>query len=281
MPSHPEIVLLSVFPAAPGGGNPAPIVPDARGLTDEAMRLIAEHHGHESGFVLPPEDAAAADRRFRFFVPEHEMEMCGHATLGAAWLLRRRGEASGEALRIETLSGPVRAIFAGDAVEVTQPAGTAVPVVDLAPILTALGLALGDLADAPVLNAATSRTKTLVPLRHTERLHALAPEMGAVRAACEAIGSTGLYPYVLADATTAHARQFPRNSGYPEDAATGIAATALYAGLSAFGAAPRELIVRQGEAMGRPSEIRVCRDPGGVGLRLSGRVVLLDGTDRA
>ncbi len=279
MPAQPEIVLLSVFPAAPGGGNPAPIVPNARGLSGDAMRSIAAHHGHESAFVLPPQDASSADRRFRFFVPEHEMEMCGHATLGAAWLLRRRGEAPGTALRIETLSGPVRAVFAGDAVEVTQPAGSAVPVIDLAPVLGALGIALEDLADAPVLNAATSRIKTLVPLRDIGRLHALSPRMEAVRAACDAIGSTGLYPYALADAATAHARQFPRNSGYPEDAATGIAATALYAGLRASGGAPAELVVRQGEAMGRPSEIRVRCDPDGKGLRLSGRVELLEGAD--
>jgi len=275
VPSHPEIILLSVFPAAPGGGNPCPVGPDARGLTGEDMRRIAAHHGHESAFVLPPEDAGSADRRFRFFVPEHEMEMCGHATLGTAWLLRQRGEIAGSTLRIETLSGPVRAIFEGDGVEVTQPAGSVKPVEDLVSILSALGITAADLADAPVLNAATSRIKTLVPLRDLDRLHMLAPEMEGVRAACDTIGSTGLYPYVIADAGLAHARQFPRSSGYPEDAATGIAATALYAGLRSLGAAPPELMVRQGEAMGRPSEIRVRRDPDGAGLRLSGRVEFL------
>ncbi|GGJ17070.1 PhzF family phenazine biosynthesis protein [Neoroseomonas lacus] len=275
-PRVPGTILVSVFPAAPGGGNPAPIVPDARGLTGEAMRLIAAHHGHESAFVLPPVDSASADRRFRFFVPAHEMEMCGHASLGAAWLLRRRGEAPGATLHIETLSGPVRAIFMDDTVELTQPAGRAAAVADLAPILTALGITAADLADAPVLNATTSRIKTLIPLRDVARLHALAPDPGAVRAACEAIGSTGLYPYVLANSASAHARQFPQNSGYPEDAATGIAATALYAGLCTLGAAPLVLTVRQGEAMGRPSEIFVRRGPDGTGLRLSGRVELLD-----
>ncbi|MES2712836.1 MAG: PhzF family phenazine biosynthesis protein [Pseudomonadota bacterium] len=280
MASHPEIILLCVFPAAPGGGNPAPIIPDASGLNAEAMRQIAAQHGHESGFVLPPEDPRSADRRFRFFVPEHEMEMCGHATLGAAWLLRRCGEAPGAVLRIETLSGPVRAIFAGDAVEVTQPQGQAEPLANIAQVLAALGLERADLADAPVQNAATSRVKTLVPVRDLARLHALAPDPAAVRAACEAIGSTGLYPYALSGEATAHARQFPRNSGYPEDAATGIAATALYAGLLALGAAPPCLTVRQGEAMGRPSAIEVRPNPDGSGLLLSGRVELLDAITR-
>jgi trans-2,3-dihydro-3-hydroxyanthranilate isomerase len=270
----PETILLSIFPAGPGGGNPAPIVPNARGMEAEAMQALAAHHGHESAFVLPPTDADSADRRFRFFVPAHEMEMCGHATLGAAWLLRRRGEALGDTLRIETLSGPVRAIFVEDRVEVTQPEGSATTV-DSAELLAVLGLTPDDLADAPIQNAATSRVKTLIPLRSLDRLHALAPDPDAVRRICDAIGSTGLYPYALAAPDRAHARQFPRASGYLEDAATGIAATALFAGLRALGAAGPALTVRQGEAMGRPSEILVTRDPDGAGCRLSGRVELL------
>lgn len=270
----PETILLSIFSAGPGGGNPAPIVPDARGMEAAAMQALAAHHGHESAFVLPPADPMAADRRFRFFVPAHEMEMCGHATLGAAWLLRRRGEAAADVLRIETLSGPVRAIFAGDRVEVTQPEGSAAAI-EPSEVLAVLGLTPDDLADAPVQNAATSRVKTLVPLRSIDRLHALVPDSDAICRLCDAIGSTGLYPYALAAPDRAHARQFPRASGYPEDAATGIAATALFAGLRALGAAGPDLTVRQGEAMGRPSEILVTRDPDGPGCRLSGRVELL------
>jgi len=273
-PNPPSVVLLSVFPAGPGGGNPCPVVLDARGMDADAMRALAAEHGHESGFVLPPEDASAADMRFRFFVPEHEMEMCGHATLGAAWLLRARGGAEGPVLRIETLSGPVRAIFGPDgAVEVTQPPGRVEEVGEIGLVLSALGLTAADLRPgAAVLNAATSRVKTLVPIAELARLHALSPDPSRVRAACEAIGSTGLYPWAGGVDGAVHARQFPRSSGYPEDAATGIAAAALFYGL---GAPERGLLVRQGEAMGRPSEIRVRPDPDGPGCRLGGRVEVL------
>ena len=58
-------------------------------------------------------------------------------------------------------------------------------------------------------------------------------------------------------------------SGYPEDAATGIAAAALLYGI---GAPPAGIRVRQGEAMGRPSEIQVRPDPDGPGCRIGGRV---------
>lgn len=274
---HPNLsppILLSVFPAGPGGGNPCPVVLDARGMDAEAMRGLAANYGHESGFVLPPEDPGTADFRFRFFVPEHEMEMCGHATLGAAWLLRSRGQALGAELRIETLSGPVRALFADDgAVEITQPPGWVQEVTETGDVLAALGLTEADLRPgASVLNAATSRVKTLVPVVDLARLHALNPDQARVRATCEAIDSTGLYPWTGGADGIVHARQFPRSSGYPEDAATGIAAAALFYGL---GAPEAGLLVRQGEAMGRPSEIRVRTDPDGPGCRLGGRVEVM------
>ena len=92
----PSPVLLSVFPAAPGGGSLCPVVLDAGGMEAREMQELAAAYGHESGFVLPPEDGSTAEVRFRFFVPAHEMEMCGHATLGAAWLLRARGRVRGD-----------------------------------------------------------------------------------------------------------------------------------------------------------------------------------------
>jgi hypothetical protein len=75
-------------------------------------------------------------------------------------------------------------------------------------------------------------------------------------------GTTGLYPYAPADLAgkVFNARQFPKSSGYPEDAATGIAAAALAFGLLENGlvaAGEQPIRVRQGQAMGRPSEITV------------------------
>ena len=77
---------------------------------------------------------------------------------------------------------------------------------------------------------------------------------------CALVGSTGLYPYAVSGDRQVDARQFPRSSSYPEDPATGIAATALTFGLFAdevISADERPIIVRQGRAMGRPSRISI------------------------
>ncbi|SEE92971.1 phenazine biosynthesis protein PhzF family [Burkholderia sp. WP9] len=280
--------LVRVFSSTDDGGNPAPVALDANGWSDTQMKGVARAYGHESAFVMRAADPRH-DFRFRFFVPNHEMEMCGHATLGALWLLRRTGAWRTDAARIETLSGTVEARYAAsDArIEVSQPAGRVEPVNDAALIaqtLYALNLKPDDLLPLAIVNATTSRTKTLVPIRTTTRLNAIAPNLDYIESVCDALSSTGLYPFSF-DADAAHvfeARQFPRASGYPEDAATGIAAAALLFGAHRYGlvaAADRGIVVHQGVAMGRPSAIAVnFRDPAdaSLGCWLSGSVSLIE-----
>jgi len=91
-------------------------------------------------------------------------------------------------------------------------------------------------------------------------LDALQPRFDKIEALCQRIGPTGLYPYATFDGGERifDARQFPRASGYPEDAATGIAASALSFGLLANGlvdASTRPITIRQGRAMKRPARI--------------------------
>jgi PhzF family phenazine biosynthesis protein len=276
--------VVDVFVAGQGGGNPAPVVVDATSLSTEDMRALAERYGHEAGFVLPPSDPQRADIRYRFFVPRHEMEMCGHATIGTTWLLARRGRLKPGEVRVETLAGVVRTrISDTGAVAMAQPKARLVEVAPehRAAVLDVLGIAERDLLDLPLLNASTARVKTLVPLASAMTLNQLQPDFARMEAVCEAIGSTGLYPFAcdFDDERTYHARQFPKASGYPEDAATGIAATALIYGLKHYGliGTRRTIRVRQGEAMGRPSRLAVTLadgKDGSIGCWLTGDVRL-------
>jgi PhzF family phenazine biosynthesis protein len=271
MPRNREVQLVSVFPAGPGGGNPAPIVIDAAGMSDGDMQQVARRYAHESGFVLPPPAESGCDFEFRFWVPNHEMSMCGHATVGAVWLLAQAGKWPQERLAIWTKSGRVEAhtdrrAAGGAAVEISQPMGRIEPLPDdeniKAETLDVLGITPDQLAPFPIHNASTSRVKTLIPLASVRDLDRLQPDFARIEGLCERIGSTGLYPYAPFDGDRQifDARQFPKASGYPEDAATGIAAAALSFGLLANGmveASERPITIRQGRAMQRPSEIAI------------------------
>lgn len=288
LPAPGHVVLIRVFVTGPGGGNPVPLVADARGMDAAQMQDVARTHGHESAFVLPA-DAPGADWRLRFFVPHHEMEMCGHATVGSLWALRRWGVWTTPTGRVQTLSGLVDVEWdaARQRVWISQPAVRQELLEPDAAALVARTLRLP--APIPTTNAATSRVKTLVPLPDAATLNGLTPDFAAMESTCDAIASTGLYPYALATGgqaaePTVFARQFPRKSGYPEDAATGIAAAALWGHLAAAGtiamgsaAAPVICTVRQGDAMGSPSAIAVRPrfDAEGVvaGCWLSGEVL--------
>jgi PhzF family phenazine biosynthesis protein len=266
-----QVRFVRVFAAGADGGNPAPIVIDAGGMSDAQMQQVAASYGHESGFVLPSPPGSDCDFEFRFWVPNHEMSMCGHATVGAVWLLDQLGRLRRDHVTISTRSGRVEARIRRPAgqhvlVEVSQPAGRVEPIPDAdqakAGILQVLGIRAEDLAPFPIQNARTSRVKTLVPLKSVSILDDLKPDFGKIEQLCARLESTGLYPYAISDRErqVVDARQFPRSSGYPEDAATGIAAAALSFGLLSNGiveASERQITVRQGRAMKRPSEIQV------------------------
>jgi PhzF family phenazine biosynthesis protein len=266
----PQVRFVSVFAAGPQGGNPAPIVIDAAGMSDADMQQVARDYGHESGFVLPPPPGSDCDFEFRFWVPNHEMSMCGHATVGATWLLQQLGKLPRDRISILTKSGRVhaRVVTSGDdySIEVSQPLGIVAPLPHAAQsthdILEVLGIGADALAPFPIQNARTSRIKTLIPLTSVAILDGLRPDFSRIEALCARIDSTGLYPYAVSDqsAQVIDARQFPASSGYPEDAATGIAASALSFGLLANGmveATARPVTIRQGRAMQRPSEIKL------------------------
>jgi PhzF family phenazine biosynthesis protein len=129
-----------------GGGNPAPIALDARAMTDGEMQEVARHFGHESAFVIAPPEGAGCDLGLRFWVPNHEMPMCGHATVGAVWLLDRLGRLPSEDLRIWTASGIVEAVVTGMGearqVAISQPRGVVEPLPEgsEAEILSVLGI---------------------------------------------------------------------------------------------------------------------------------------------
>jgi PhzF family phenazine biosynthesis protein len=256
MPDRPLVRTTTVFADGDGGGNPCPVVFGADTWEPDRMRSLAVRFGHETAFVLPP--TAGADVRLRYFVPRHEMEMCVHATVASVVLLAGDGRLTRNPAVVETPLGDVRVAWdvatAHAMVEQFTPR-FGEPVVDVAPVLAALGAAR---TTGPVMSASTARAKLLVPLADEAALDGLRPDFAAVWALCERLGVTGMYPYAAAArGAEVAARQFPLRAGYDEDPATGVAACAL----GAYLARDRPdgwhaTTIGQGRAMGCPSVIR-------------------------
>lgn len=267
------VVYTRVFGATPKGGNPCPVVGDADALTTEQMQGLAAQFGVETAFVLAPQHVGA-DLRLRYFVPLYEMEMCVHATVGVATVLARQQRLPTSTVRIETPLGilPVHWWQEDEDLWVTveqfpptfapeRPSG--------AEIAAVLGIA-EDAIDrdvGPIQPVSVSLSKLMIPLVDFGALDSCAPDAERVGWLCERYHTTGLYPFTLKTRSKerqVEARQFPRQAGYVEDAATGVAAAALAAYLLRYGVfgTPSDgwqgFAMGQGEVMGQPSLMRAA-----------------------
>ena len=69
------------------GGNPAAVIPLKSMLEEDLMQKIAmENNLAETAFICPSKNEEA-DYDIRWFTPAVEIDLCGHATLGAAFVL--------------------------------------------------------------------------------------------------------------------------------------------------------------------------------------------------
>ena len=85
-----KIKQVDAFTDIPFGGNPAGVVTDAAGLSDELKQKIArEMNLSETAFVSP---SKVADFKVQFFTPRFEVDLCGHATIGTFSALYEEGK---------------------------------------------------------------------------------------------------------------------------------------------------------------------------------------------
>ena len=83
-------------------GNPAAVCLLDHWLPDPVLRSIAaENNLSETAFIV----RNASRQALRWFTPEVEVDLCGHATLAAAHVLYEHEGFTGEALHFETRSG--------------------------------------------------------------------------------------------------------------------------------------------------------------------------------
>ena len=79
-----KIYQVDAFTENNFGGNPAAVIPLDTWLSDQTMQLIAEENNlSETAFFVPE----GRYYHIRWFTPNSEVELCGHATLAAAFVI--------------------------------------------------------------------------------------------------------------------------------------------------------------------------------------------------
>lgn len=120
-----QLYLVDAFSHAPFTGNPAGVCP----LEDEAeetwMQNVAmEMNQAETAFFWPLGDSSYG---LRWFTPDGEVDLCGHATLATAHVMWERGLAPRHLVRFQTKSGELRVRPDGDEIVMDFPSEPAAP----------------------------------------------------------------------------------------------------------------------------------------------------------
>ncbi|WP_027135921.1 PhzF family phenazine biosynthesis protein [Geminicoccus roseus] len=275
--------LLDVFTQTKLAGNQLAVVPEAQGLDDRRMQMIArEFNLSETLFLFPP---ARPDALFsvRIFTPGAEIGFAGHPTIGATVLLAHLGllpvqDGRGRAV-LDLAAGPVEvSIDQGTASLVAPKPPVLAGVTNAAALTSAVGLTEQEVV-GPGRLATAGTVFAFLQAASAADVARVIPDHAAI-ARLMPSPATGLTVYARSGPDSFDVRMFAPQEGVFEDPATGSSAAAMAALLLADDAscAGRTFLLRQGVAMGRPSEIHLqpfLRDDGTPAARVSGQAVIV------
>ena len=267
----------SAFSSSPEGGNPAGVwIGETLPEPGEMQRIAAEVGYSETAFVVP---ARGLERTVRYYSPEMEVPFCGHATIATGVLL---GAIEGAGTyRLSTAAGEVPVVVRKQegvwqaSLTSVVPRYTPAPETLVSAVLEALGWRFADLDEAiPPARAYAGAWHLVLAAVRAERLADLDYDFDRLKRIMLRDGLTTLQLIWRAQADVFHARDPFPVGGVVEDPATGAAAAALggYLRDSGLLAAPATILIRQGEAMGRPSRLWVEIPPTG-GIMVTGAAV--------
>lgn len=250
---------VDAFTSQPFAGNPAAVClldgpADARWM----QGIAREMNVSETAFVEPAGELWG----LRWFTPLVEVDICGHATIAAAHVLRQGGRLpAGGAARFRTRSGVLTATFDSGWVTLDFPAVDCQPASLAAPYLAALGIR------QPV-SVSSAGPRHVVQLASPAEVRAAAPDfrvLGSLpgRGIAITAASDG-QPYDFVS------RYFAPWVGVDEDPATGSVHCAL-AGFWSERLGKQEMLAHQASARG--GVLRLARV--GDRVRLGGQAVTI------
>jgi PhzF family phenazine biosynthesis protein len=245
---------VDAFTDAVFGGNPAAVVSLDRWLPDRLLQAIAaENNLSETAFVV----AAGEAWELRWFTPAVEVDLCGHATLAAAYVLATAHAPGHATYRFRTRrAGDLKVDVAGDLYTLDFPARPAVATIPHPGLVAALGG-----SPETVMRAGHN---LLAVYRTAEEVRALAPRFA------ELPGPEGVSVIATAPGPAGIdfvSRYFAPAMGIDEDPVTGSAHCTLVPYWAArLGRA--DLEARQISARGGALSCRLAGDR----VRMTGRV---------
>lgn len=252
--------IVDAFTKTPFTGNPAAVCVTPQWPAEPLMQRIAsENNLSETAFVVPQEGSDPTQARFaiRWFTPESEIDLCGHATLASAFIIKKFFARDAARIRFSSQSGTLYALCQDELITLDFPSRPAKPL-GLRPEFEAA-------LHAPVLELYLSRDVMAV-LRDEAAVRALTPDFAKMAGLPEGEGFIVTAPGEGCDFVS---RCFYPKCGVNEDPVTGSAHCSLIPywaqRLGKSRMAARQLSKRGGELL--------CEDLGSR-VHISGSAVL-------
>jgi PhzF family phenazine biosynthesis protein len=257
-----KLYRRAAFTDNPKGGNPAGVwVGEALPSVEVMQRIAAEVGYSETAFVAP---TSGPNRTIRYYSPEIEVPFCGHATIATGVVL---GETEGDGTyRLATAVGEVtitvrsRGGVREAALTSVEPRYTGASDVLVNEALSALGWQSSDIDDAiPPARAYAGAWHLVLAINDPHRLAKLNYDFEKLKTLMLREELTTLQLVWRESTHVFHSRNPFPVGGIVEDPATGAAAAAFggYLREAELIAVPATILIRQGEAMGRPSRLTV------------------------
>ena len=209
-----RLLKIDAFADRPLTGTPAAIVPLDAWLPDALMqRIAAENNQSETAFFVPQGEGYG----LRWFTPNVEVTLCGHATLAAGDAVFRFLEPGARGVRFEPLSGPLTVARGDDGLLVMNAPATPPRRNDPPPDALVKGL-----GRAPV--EALAGPDHIAVFDDAAAIRALEPDLTVL----ETLNLRGVVATAPGEAGIDYVLRFfaPKNA-VPEDPVTGNAQTAL------------------------------------------------------
>ena len=279
-------------------GNPAGVVLNADGLTDNEMQQIAkELNNPETAFILSPTESDH-EVWIRFFTPTMEVPTCGHATIAAHYIRAKENNiVSGKVIHkigigklpIEIISEEsyTKILMTKGEVKISEPLEGGI----VKQIFKAIGISSDDInQECPVQIVSTGSSKVIIGIKKTEVLNALTPSFLRLKEISKEINCKGYFLFTFdsgrKDVLTS-ARMFAPALGINEDPVTGngngpLGAYLVHNNLAEHDGKTLSFRGEQGVALGRPGyvDVDVTIDNGiPVKVVVGGRAVIVFQTE--
>lgn len=201
------IYQVDAFASEVFKGNPAAVCPLDDWLPDETLQAIAvENNLSETAYLV----ARGDDYDLRWFTPAAEVDLCGHATLGSAYVIANHLKPGADSMRFHTRSGVLSVSRQGDSFTLDFPALKLERLPDNPDVVAALGTAPLEIWKSMDLMAV---------FRNEAEIRDMKPDMAKVAA----LKTRGVIVTAPGETCDFVSRFFAPQSGIPEDPVTGSA----------------------------------------------------------